>query len=137
MTAAEAFQRRRLTPMQRARRALHKHPEISPFLVLLVALAAFTFANTRFLLPSNLSLILQQVSVIAALAIGQTLVILTAGIDLSVGAMMLLVTMVMGVLAGHAGLPGWLSLDRDRRGSRGRAGVTACSWPRSSCRRSS
>ena len=35
--------------------------------------------------PANISLILQQVAVIAALAVGQTLIILTAGIDLSVG----------------------------------------------------
>jgi fructose transport system permease protein len=110
MTAAEAFRRRSLTPMQRVQRALHRHPEISPFIVLLAAVATFALANPRFLQPSNLSLILQQVSIVGSLAIGQTLIILTAGIDLSVGAMMILVTMVIGSLAGHAGLPGWLSL---------------------------
>jgi fructose transport system permease protein len=110
MTAAETFRRRKLTPMQLAQRTLHKHPEISPFLVLVVGLVTFAFASARFLQPSNLSLILQQVSIVGSLAIGQTLIILTAGIDLSVGAMMLLVTMVIGVLAGHVGLPGWLAL---------------------------
>ena len=72
----------------------------------MVAVVTFAFASSRFLLPSNLSLILQQVSIVGSLAIGQTLIILTAGIDLSVGAMMLLVTMVIGVLAGHLGFPG-------------------------------
>ena len=40
--------------------------------------------------PANLSLITQQVAVVGALAVGQTLIILTAGIDLSVGAVMVL-----------------------------------------------
>ncbi len=109
-TAAEAFRRRSLTPVQRVQHALHRHPEISPFFVLLAALAAFALASPRFLQPSNLSLIFQQVSIVGSLAIGQTLIILTAGIDLSVGAIMILVTMVIGSLAGHLGLPGWLSL---------------------------
>ncbi len=110
MTAAEAFRRRELTPMQRAQRVLHRYPQISPLIVLLVALTVFALASPRFLLPSNLSLILQQVSIVGSLAIGQTLVIITAGIDLSVGAMMILVTMVTGTLAGHVGLPGPLAL---------------------------
>jgi fructose transport system permease protein len=110
MNTAEAFRRRSLTPIQRVQRALHRHPEISPLIVLLAALAAFVLASPRFLQPSNLSLILQQVSIVGSLAIGQTLIILTAGIDLSVGAIMILVTMVIGSLAGHVGLPGWLSL---------------------------
>jgi len=110
VTAAETFRRRSLTPVQRVQRALHRHPEISPFIVLLAALAAFALGSPRFLQPSNLSLIFQQVSIVGSLAIGQTLIILTAGIDLSVGAIMILVTMVIGSLAGHVGLPGWLSL---------------------------
>ena len=109
-SAAEAFRRRPVTPMQRVQRAFHRHPEISPFLVLLVALVAFAWASPRFLQPSNLSLILQQVAIVGSLAIGQTLVILTAGIDLSVGAIMILVTMIVGELAGHLGVPGWLAL---------------------------
>ena len=110
ISAAETFRHRRVTPMQRAQGALHRHPEISPFIVLLVALVTFALASPRFLQPSNLSLILQQVAIVGSLAIGQTLVILTAGIDLSVGAIMILVTMVIGELAGQVGLPGWLSL---------------------------
>jgi fructose transport system permease protein len=109
-SAAETFRRRPVTPMQRVQRTFHRHPEISPFIVLLVALVGFALANPRFLQPSNLSLILQQVAIIGFLAIGQTLVILTAGIDLSVGAIMILVTMVVGELAANVGLPGWLAL---------------------------
>ncbi|HEY0119864.1 MAG TPA: ABC transporter permease [Cellulomonas sp.] len=110
LTAAEAFRRRPLTPVQRVQRVLHRHPEISPLAVLVLAGLVFQLANDRFLLPSNLSLILQQVAIIGALAVGQTLVILTAGIDLSVGALMIFVSMVMGSLAGNAGLPGPLAI---------------------------
>lgn len=109
LSAAEAFRQRPLSPVQRLQRLLHKHPEISPLAVLVVAALAFQMANGRFMLPSNLSLILQQVSIVGSLAVAQTLVILTAGIDLSVGALMILVSMVMGSLAGNAGLPGPLA----------------------------
>jgi fructose transport system permease protein len=110
MTAAEAFRRRSLSPLQRLQRILHRHPEISPLVVLLITAIVFSFINPRFLQPSNLSLILQQVAIVGALAIGQTLIILTAGIDLSVGAIMILSTMVMGSLVAQLGLPGWLAI---------------------------
>jgi fructose transport system permease protein len=109
LTAAEAFRTRPLSRAQRAQRLLHRHPELSPLAVLVVAGVAFQFANDRFLLPGNLSLILQQVAIVGALAVAQTLIILTAGIDLSVGALMIFVSMVMGTLVGHAGLPGVLA----------------------------
>ena len=51
--------------------------------------------NHRFFRPANLSLVPQQVAVVGALAVGQTLIILTAGIDLSVGAIMVFTSMVM------------------------------------------
>ena len=53
-----------------------------------------------------MSIILQQTAVIAALAIGQTLIILTAGIDLSVGAISILSMLVMANLAANNGVPG-------------------------------
>src|SRR5918994_2548553 len=56
------------------------------------------------------SLLFQQVAVVACLAIGQTLVILTAGIDLSVGAITILAMMVMATLAAENGVAGWLAI---------------------------
>ncbi len=53
----------------------------------------------KFFHPFNLSLILQQVTIIGIVGIAQTLIILTAGIDLSVGAIMVLSSVVMGKLA--------------------------------------
>src|SRR5207248_1503677 len=77
-----------------------------PLLVLLLGVIGFAFiAGGRFFHPLNLSLILQQVTIIAMVGIAQTLVILTAGIDLSVGAMMVLSSVVMGRLAVLSGVP--------------------------------
>lgn len=84
---------------------LHRMPALSPLVVLVIACVAFSLANERFVRPENLSILLQQAAVVGSLAVGQTLVILTAGIDLSVGAIMVLATLVMGKLAA-GGTPG-------------------------------
>jgi fructose transport system permease protein len=55
----------------------------------------FATQSDRFLTGGNLSLILQQVMVVGVIAIGQTLIILTAGIDLSCGMVMALGGIVM------------------------------------------
>ena len=67
---------------------------------------------------------------IAALAIGQTLIILTAGIDLSVGAIAILSMLVMAKLAADNGVPGAArAADRHRRRHRRRRCSTACWSP--------
>jgi len=71
----------------------------------LIAGVFFTTQSDRFLTGPNLSLVVQQVMVVGTLGIGQTLVILTAGIDLSNGAVMALGTIVMTSLAVNAGVP--------------------------------
>jgi len=86
----------RRTPLSRVRGVLHRFPAISPGIVLLVAIIVFGILNPRFLAPANLSLITQQVAVIGILGVAETLVILTAGIDLSVGAAMVLSSIVIG-----------------------------------------
>ena len=70
----------------------------------------FAATTDRFLDPTNLSLIVQQVMVVGTLGIAQTLVILTAGIDLSVGAIMVLSSIVMAKLSAESGVPGLLAL---------------------------
>ena len=109
-SAAEQFALRRQSPIQRLQHVLHAHPSISPLLVLIVSFIMFTILNPRFAAPGTIGIILQQTAVIAALAIGQTLVILTAGIDLSVGAIAILSSLVMATLAAQNGVPGWLAL---------------------------
>ncbi|HEX2054259.1 MAG TPA: ABC transporter permease, partial [Actinomycetota bacterium] len=56
--------------------------------VLLVAVGALTLASSEFLTTSNLSNLARQVAIFGILAVGQLLVILTAGIDLSVGSVL-------------------------------------------------
>lgn len=109
-TAAQQFALRRHTPLQRVQHLLHAHPAISPFLVLVISFVVFSTLNPRFASPNSLSLVLQQVAVIGALAVGQTLVILTAGIDLSVGAIVILAMMLSAKLAEEQGLPGALAI---------------------------
>jgi fructose transport system permease protein len=72
---------------------------LAPWLALLAACAFFASQSDRFLSGENLSLVLQQVMVVGVLAIGQTLIILTAGIDLSCGMVMALGGMVVTKLA--------------------------------------
>jgi ribose/xylose/arabinose/galactoside ABC-type transport system permease subunit len=109
-TAAEQYAAREQSPLQRIQHVLHAHPTISPALVLVVSFVIFSLLNSRFAQPSSLSLVFQQVAVVGALAVGQTLVILTAGIDLSVGAITILSMMVMAKLSEHHGLPAIPSL---------------------------
>ena len=109
-TAAEQFALRRQSPVQRVQHVLHARPAISPLLVLIAAGIVFSVINPRFASPNALSLVLQQVAVIGALAVGQTLVILTAGIDLSVGAVTILAMMLSAKLAEGNGIPGILAV---------------------------
>ncbi|MHB1164766.1 MAG: ABC transporter permease [Candidatus Nanopelagicales bacterium] len=97
-------------PLHSFHHLLHKYPWISPLMVLVVAIAIFGIINPRFLAPSYLGTITQQVAVVATIAIAQTLVILTAGIDLSVGAVAALAAMVMAKTAAEQGVPGPLAL---------------------------
>ncbi len=89
---------------------LHSHPSLGPLAVLVLACVVFDLINGRFLGAPNLSIMLQQVAVIGLLALGQTIIILTAGIDLSVGAAMILAQMVTAGLAVTSGLPAVVAL---------------------------
>jgi fructose transport system permease protein len=101
---------RRDTPGTRVHDLLHANATLGPLFVLLLAVVFFSATADRFLQPANLSLIVQQVMVVGTLGIAQTLVILTAGIDLSVGAIMVLSSIVMAKLSADAGAPGLLAL---------------------------
>jgi fructose transport system permease protein len=77
---------------------------LGPWIALAVACIFFATQSDRFLTGENLSLVVQQVMVVGVLAIGQTLIILTAGIDLSCGMVMALGSMVVTKLAVENGL---------------------------------
>ncbi|WP_442580471.1 ABC transporter permease [Mesorhizobium sp. ASY16-5R] len=76
------------------RRILAQNAIIVAFLVFVVL--AGIVSGGRFLQPGNLSVILFQSSVIGVLVLGQTLVMLVAGIDLSVAAIAILAAIIMG-----------------------------------------
>src|SRR3979490_1081846 len=76
-----------------------------PLVALALAMLFFSLQSPPFLQGPNLSLVLQQVIEVGVLAIGQTLIILTAGIDLSCGAVMALGMIVMTKLAVMNGVP--------------------------------
>lgn len=97
--------------LERLQHLLHGNPTLVPVIVLLGAVGVFGLvAGTKFFSPFNLSLILQQVSIIGILAAAQSLIVLTAGIDLSVAAIMVLMSVIAGNLAVYAGVPGGLAL---------------------------
>ena len=83
---------------------------LGPLLALLLAAAYFTSRTDRFLTGPNLSLVVQQSMVVGVLAIGQTLIILTAGIDLSCGAVMALGGIVMTREVVNHGVNPYLSI---------------------------
>jgi fructose transport system permease protein len=79
-------------------------PILGPVAALILACIFFATQTDRFLAGSNFSLILQQVMVVGTLAIGQTLVILTGGIDLSNGMIMALSSVLTTGLIANSGM---------------------------------
>ncbi len=93
-------------PLDRIHGFLHSTPSAVPLIVLVASVLTFgLLVGERFFSPFALTLVLQQVAVIGIVGSAQTLVILTAGIDLSVGAIMVLSSVVMGQFAFRYGLP--------------------------------
>ncbi|MFT6933532.1 MAG: fructose transport system permease protein [Paracoccaceae bacterium] len=92
--------------LQKVQHALHLTPSLVPLVVLVVSVIAFgVLLGSSFFSPFALTLILQQVQIVGIVAAAQSLVILTAGIDLSVGAIMVLSSVVMGQFTFRYGLP--------------------------------
>ncbi len=85
---------------------LHQTPALVPLIVLSVSILVFgLLLGPKFFSPFALTLILQQVQIVGIVGAAQTLVILTAGIDLSVGAIMVFSSVIMGQFTFRYGLP--------------------------------
>jgi fructose transport system permease protein len=97
-------------PRSRLPPGLPSIADLGPFIALLLACAFFALQSDRFFAAQNFSLILQQVMVVGTIAIGQTLIILTAGIDLSCGMVMALGGIVMTKLAVVNGVNPYLAI---------------------------
>ncbi len=97
--------------VERLQHMLHSNPAAVPLIVLVLSLAVFgVLLGGRFFSAFSLTLILQQVAIVGVVGAAQTLVILTAGIDLSVGAIMVLSSVVMGQFTFRYGLPAELAV---------------------------
>ncbi|QLQ19554.1 MAG: ABC transporter permease [Exiguobacterium profundum] len=83
---------------------LHQTPSAVPMIVLVVALVVFGFLSPNFFKAVTLSTILQQIAIVGILGCAQTIVILTAGIDLSVGAIAVFSSVLMGQFTFRYGL---------------------------------
>jgi fructose transport system permease protein len=83
----------------RAKEIFARSPALGPTAALIIALIFFSLATSTFLNLDNFSTIVGQTVVVSTLALGQTLVILTAGIDLANGAIMVFATVLMAKLS--------------------------------------
>lgn len=91
--------------------ALHSTPALVPLIVLVLSIGVFgVLLGSKFFSPFALTLILQQVAIVGIVGAAQSLVILTAGIDLSVGAIMVLSSVVMGQFTFRYGIPAEISV---------------------------
>lgn len=73
--------------------------QFGPLLFLIVLMVVFTSLKPSFIDPINVFNIMRQISITGLIALGMTFVILTAGIDLSVGALLALCGMVAAIVA--------------------------------------
>jgi ribose transport system permease protein len=82
-----------------------------PLLGLVLVCAIFAvLVGPQFLGPANLELIARQTAIVCTAALGMTLVIVAAGIDLSVGSIVSLSTVVIAIVLRHSGGPGAAAL---------------------------
>lgn len=104
-TAVASFEKDDKTLVHKLRNFLRRNPTMIPALVLVLSILIFGLIQPRFLGVGALSTVLKQVTVTGFIALAQTLIILTAGIDLSVGAILVVSSLVMANLAVFSGVP--------------------------------
>ena len=98
------------TALKKVQHWLHQTPSAVPMIVLVVALVVFGLLASNFFKAATLSTILQQIAIVGILGCAQTIVVLTAGIDLSVGAIAVFSSVLMGQMTFRYGLPAELSI---------------------------
>ncbi len=101
----------RKSALAKLQHILHGNPALVPLIVLLGLIAFFgIFAGDRFFSAYTLTLVMQQVAVVGILAAAQTLVVLTAGIDLAIGVIMVFSFVIMGNMVVSYGMPAGVAL---------------------------
>ncbi len=89
---------------------LSRLPVMGPIISLVVVSIAVGLSTDRFMLLDNLNNVALQASIVAIVAVGSTLVILTGGIDLSPGSAIALLTMIMASLIKFEGMSAPLAI---------------------------
>ena len=87
--------------------AVVARPEFVSFVALIVLMVLTATMNENFFTVDNLMNITRQVSTTGIIAVGMTFVILTGGIDLSVGAIVALASTLMAGMIANMGFPFW------------------------------
>ncbi|NTU55030.1 MAG: ABC transporter permease [Anaerolineales bacterium] len=78
--------------------------------VVLVIVVYLSLATDTFFTASNLAVVSRQIALSAIIAMGMTLVILTGGIDLSVGSVVAITSVMLGLTMVRWGMPIWISI---------------------------
>ncbi len=101
-----SFDTNQKSALQHFQHFLHSRPSAVPLIVLVLSLIIFgSVLGSKFFSAFSMTLILQQVAITGIVGAAQTLVIMTAGIDLSVGAIMVLSSVIMGQFVFRYGFP--------------------------------
>jgi ribose transport system permease protein len=85
--------------------AAARSPVSGPFLIMLLVAAGVAITTDRFLLSQNLKNVGLQVAIVAIVAVGATIVILTAQIDLSSGSLVALTSVLLADFVKNGGVP--------------------------------
>lgn len=105
MAADQGFTRADTPQTGRSSRIKGRLQQMLAFASLVLIFLFFSVVNSNFLTFSNVTGILLSTAVVGLLALGVTFVIITGGIDLSVGTGMTLVSVMAGVFLVNLGLP--------------------------------
>lgn len=110
--AVETASSEKLLPQKQTNilRSLMRARETGIALVVIIIMTGLTLATPNFLTASNLAIVARQISLSAIIAIGMTMVILSGGIDLSVGSVVAFASVVTGFALVNLQLPIWLSI---------------------------
>lgn len=90
--------------------SVFKAPETGVLVALIALIVVMAIASPYFLEPQNIFNVLRNMSTISIMAIGMTMVIVSGGIDLSVGSVLAMSAMVTARLMAEQGLNPWLAL---------------------------
>ncbi len=97
-------------PMNRISQKIMRRPETVTFLAFVALCLFMSFFSNRFLTVSNLTNVARQISINGVMAVGMTFVILTGGIDLSVGSVMALTGTIMAGAMVNQGWPSFVAV---------------------------